>query len=424
MATGPNIFSTTDYIGNTALALIMTDSTILKCIKIRHNNTFNNERGDSIRIPKSIYMQSGEGADLDAPAGFRNDIEQGSVRLTLNRHRHISFTISRRELAHNVREEYLRGYVETACETLLDDVETDIATTMYQNTYSLVNPLTPSVGPVTVGNVSDLDIFQDEMSIPSGYMKRKFIVSPRVSGNLGSALTTVFVTSIAKNAIQAAYVGEISGQSIMKSIRTPIHTNGLHAGAATPLINGAAQDVMLSAHLDEVSNQTLLTSGWTAGVSTITAGSSFTIDGVFRVLGKASKTPTSDLQTFVVLSDITADGAGEMAISISPAMIVSGPNRTVSAAPADLAPMNMVGVENEVLVQNMSMHENAVSIAFGKFSDPTSKAVNSSTKSYKGLNLTVSKTSTFSNMAEEYRLDILWGVLVQNPHFIVRYSGT
>lgn len=124
----------------------------------------------------------------------------------------------------------------------------------------------------------------------------------------------------------------------------PIHTNGAFAG--TPAVNGAGQ-----------SGSTLVTDGWTSGAATLTAGTVFTIAGVFAV-NPQTKATLSALQQFVVMETVS-DTTGAMSISISPAIVTSGAFKNVSAAPADNALLSIAGATGVATQLSAAFHRDA-----------------------------------------------------------------
>ncbi len=89
----------------------------------------------------------------------------------------------------------------------------------------------------------------------------------------------------------------------------PTHTNGAYGG--TPAVNGTNQ-----------SGSTLVTNGWASGASTMTAGTVFTIAGVYAV-NPQTKATLGALQQFVVTSTVS-DTAGAMSLSVSPSIVGPG----------------------------------------------------------------------------------------------------
>jgi hypothetical protein len=124
----------------------------------------------------------------------------------------------------------------------------------------------------------------------------------------------------------------------------PIHTNGAYAG--TPVTNGAGQ-----------TGSTLVTDGWAAGASTLTAGTVFTIQNV-RAVNPQTKATLAALQQFVV-TETVSDTAGAMSISFSPAIVASGAFQNVSAAPGDGASITVEGASGVSTQLSGAFHRDA-----------------------------------------------------------------
>jgi hypothetical protein len=98
----------------------------------------------------------------------------------------------------------------------------------------------------------------------------------------------------------------------------PSQTNGTYSG--TPAVNGLNQ-----------TGSSLITNGWGSGVSAMTAGTVFTIAGVFAV-NPQTKATLGVLQQFVALTN-TTDTTGSMTLTVSPSIVASGAFQNVSRAP-------------------------------------------------------------------------------------------
>ena len=150
-----------------------------------------------------------------------------------------------------------------------------------------------------------------------------------------------------KTAYQAATIGRIAGFATYSSQNIKSHTVGVATG--TPLVNGAAQNTTYATS-GATNSQSLITDGWTNSTTGILKqGDVFTIAGVFAVNpvpgeGSTGKTVMPYLQQFTVLADADSGAStGPATLTISPAIITSGPYQTVSAAPADNAAITVLG---------------------------------------------------------------------------------
>jgi hypothetical protein len=117
-------------------------------------------------------------------------------------------------------------------------------------------------------------------------------------------------------------------------LSTPITQQLLDAVLQMPVVSGSGQ-----------TGAVLVTQGWGRSLSSQpSVGDSFTIDGVYGTAPQASLTP-SGLQVFII-SAVSSDTAGEAALTIYPPITPSGHGQTVTASPANQAPITVVASTN------------------------------------------------------------------------------
>ena len=124
----------------------------------------------------------------------------------------------------------------------------------------------------------------------------------------------------------------------------PSQTNGTYSG--TPLVNGTNQ-----------TGSSLITNGWGSGVSAMTAGTVFTIGGVFAV-NPQTKATLGVLQQFVALTN-TTDTTGSMTLSVSPSIVASGAFQNVSRAPTTSDAITVAGATGVTTQLSGAFHRDA-----------------------------------------------------------------
>ena len=168
-------------------------------------------------------------------------------------------------------------------------------------------------------------------------------------------------------------------------------------------------------------NQTaILVDGLTTG-STLNQGDVFTLAGVYAV-NPVSKQPLPYLQQFVVGAPVTATGSAD-AITIAPAIIISGQYQSVSVAPAQNAALTFMGTAGASYPQNLVFHENAFALCMVPMELPEG-AAKKARQSYKGLSIRVICDYDILNDINMWRLDILYGVKPIYPDLATRVSGS
>ena len=129
------------------------------------------------------------------------------------------------------------------------------------------------------------------------------------------------------------------------------------------------------------------------------------------------------LKQFVVLSDVSSDGSGNATLSISPAIVTSGPYQNVSAAPADNAAITVVtGTASTAYPQNLCFHKNAFALVMADLDLPDG-APFKARESMENMSIRVVKQYDIDNDKDVIRLDILYGVKTIYPELAVRLTG-
>lgn len=166
---------------------------------------------------------------------------------------------------------------------------------------------------------------------------------------------------------------------VMFTQQLPVFTTGTRAASGAALVNGGAQgsdyrDVSVATAQGHYCTQTIAVDGLTAA-HTIKDGEVFTIAGV-NAYDNRKQASLGRLQQFRVIGDHTADGGGAIAaLRIFPAIIVPVPGQytgddavntahaTVTAVPADNAPITFVGTASTDYLQRAIIQKSALTVA-------------------------------------------------------------
>ena len=361
----------------------------------------------TIRKPAQFTVRSGATASSQ-------DVTEGTTTLVVNNQRGVDFEFTSTELTLSIGELSER-VIKPAMIRLANEVDSSIQA-LYKNVWNWVG--TPGQ---TVNSYSDFTVGPqrlDEMAVPTD--ERCSTLAPADWWAMSSSLANLTAQSTtAETALRKARLGMLGNVDTYMTQNVQTHTVGLKGG--TPLVNGAAQQTTYAASKD-TNTQSLITDGWTNSVVALEAGDVFTIAGVYAV-NPVTKAVLPYLQQFVNTAQATANGSGQVTLTISPAMILSGAYQNISAAPADNAALTVLGTASTGYVQNMVFHKNAFALAMVPMEAPQG-AVNVSRKSMNGLNVRVVPFYDGANDISKWRLDILYGVKAINPAYAVRMSGT
>lgn len=182
-----------------------------------------------------------------------------------------------------------------------------------------------------------------------------------VSGELGGRQYT---TDRTKAAYERSQVPDIAN---LMTFRTDNISNVAATGTVTgTTVNGAQSHTVTSKDANgiPVDNRQMTLTVQGANVANIAVGNSFTIAGVNAVHMK-TKSDTGDLQTFKVI----AVGSSGTSLTVSPALVASGPYQNVTAVAADSAAL--VFLNDAAAPANLFAAKDAVQIKYGRLEFPS-----------------------------------------------------
>lgn len=403
-----NNFKTPQVIAKAALKEFMNTLNMTPFIDRQHSSEFSNQVGDTISIRRLTRFVAADGADVTSSI---QDIVEGSVPLVLSKRKNVAVNISSQEMTLDIKDLTMQ-VLKPAMEELAQTVESDVAD-LYKQVWNQVG--TAGTTPSTLANAMLPRTKLNKLGVPSS--SRAAFYEPEAAGAMAAVLGTVFPTSIAEMAITEGEIRKYAGFAYMENQSIKVHTVGAYAG--TPLVNGASQNVTYDAVKDDY-KQNLITDGWTSGASTLLEGDRFTIAGVNSVNPKTRQS-TGDLQQFVVRADVS-DTTGAKTISISPPIITSGAQQTVTAAPADNAAITVLGTAGESYPQNIAMQKEAFTIAFAQLAMPMD-ASKSANVTQDNISLRVAYDWNGTTDVNLVRFDILYGLKAQNAGFACIHVG-
>jgi len=366
----------------------------------------------SIRKPVKFYTADGE-------TRVNQDVEEGNTAIKIDQRKHVSWGFSSQDLTLSI-EHYSERYIQPAMITLANTMD-QIGHGLYKDFWNVTG--TPGVTPGTFKSLGLSAQRMDEMAVSRD--SRVAMLNPAAAWSIAADQTALYMQDKAKTAYEEARLGRIARFNVFDSQNIQSHTVGVMGG--TPLVNGAAQNVTYAV-AKQSNSQTLNTDGWALSVAgVLKAGDTFTIAGVYAVNpvpgeGATGKTAMNYLQQFVVTADATSDGAGVAALTISPAIITSGPYQTVSAAPADNAAITVLGAAGTAYPQNMTFHKNAIALVSVPLEMPDGAAFKAR-ETHGGLSVRVVKSYDIDTDKDIIRIDALFGWKTIYPELGGRITG-
>lgn len=371
--------------------------------------------GDTVSIRKPVKFYAADGATR-----VNQDVEEANTSITINKQKHVSWKFSSKDLTLTV-EDYSERYIKPAMIALANVIDRN-GHALYTNVWNHVG--TPGTTPSNFAAMAAAAQRMDEMAVPTDM--RKAMLNPAAAYAIAGTATTLYMNGVNQQAYRTGSIGEIAGLDTYRSQNVTVHTNGARGG--TPLVNGGSQNVTY-ATAKNTNSQSLVTDGWSNSITgLLKAGDVFTIAGVYAMNpvpgeGTTGKQQMSYLQQFTVLADADSNGSGQATLTISPAIITSGPYQTVSAAPADNAAITVVsGTASTAYPQNLVMHKNAFALVMCPLELPDGVEFKAR-ETHKGLSVRVVKQYDIANDDDIIRLDVLYGWKAIYPDLAVRLVG-
>jgi hypothetical protein len=222
-------------------------------------------------------------------------------------------------------------------------------------------------------------------------------------------------------------MGVTAGAKFSMDQNTNVMTIGSLAG--TILVNGAGQSQILppGVALGQAGFvlPTINLKGMTASTLIFNGGERFTLPTVNGV-NPANLQNTGKLQVFVVMGPVTSTAGGLATVPMWPPIqtAAAGAYQTVTAAPADGAPLTFFGAAGQSAVQNVLFHKTA--FTFASVDLPLPGGVHmAARKSDKRLGVSLRFVAAYLIATDQYigRFDCLCGWLCQRPEAAVVIYG-
>lgn len=401
-------------ISNTLLTNQIISKTVLKevhnTLALAHTCTrhyekdFNNETGNTINIRRPTRYNGTVTTDGDITAYGGESIVQRTVPLTINKQATVKVEITEQQ-----RKLKLDSFSETVARPigrrLANIIDSDLATTAILNANRYLG---------TIG--SPMNNFRT-LALASGAL-RKFGVVDENYGmltiddytELAASLQNTFNEPLNKKVSkEAMLVSTTAGLQVFQDQNLFQMVNGVYGG--TPLVNGANQE-----------GSVLITDGWTPG-SILLAGNKFNVANVGDV-NPLNRRAVNFSKGYIVTSTATADGSGNMVINVNaldPIFLSPSPYQNVTAAPADNAPITVLGASAATYNQNFFYGNQFLTLAVIPMLKTTT-APESHPESDEQLGLAIRMNGYYGgdNDKSNYRFDILYGTQAF-PEYAVTY---
>lgn len=410
----PNSFQNPNTYTNEVLRCLYNNIVLGKRVKRDYEKQFGKapgKIGDTFNIRRPYRVTVSTGAAFSA-----QDYVETSIPIVVNSQKHadVSFTSADLTLKD---EQYSDRIIKPTGIQLAQQIDQD----GYLNAKNTVAPLTGTAGtsPNNISFLTDLGRKLDDFSVPRG--KRNLAIDQGGNASLINALSGFF-----QNAKQ---IGEQYTEGVFTDMQNTVgfdlamsqniqrHTVGPLGGS--PVVNGAAQGLTTG----WANTGSLITNGWTAAAAQrVAAGDIFTIAGHFAV-NPVTRQSTGQLMQYCCTQAQSSDGAGNLTLTITPAIIVSGPWQNVVASPTSGNALTFVGTASTSYSRSLAWVDDAFALAVVPLEDLAMFGGWGSVKSQDGFSLRVFRQAAISTDTVGGRVDCLYGWATPYPEQACQLVG-
>ncbi len=352
----------------------------------------------TIRLPERAVIRTGKTLNVA-------NVAPPSATVTLDSQIGCDFSFDSDELAHSV-DRFAERHLQPRAVQIANEIER-LGFLEYVNVYNWVG--TAGTTPVSYAtSVQLLSVVAMENSWPTDG-KWCLGLGPAAYGGISGGLTGLhFENPLIAGALEGGKLPHLGEFMTKGTANVATHTVGVYSG--TPLTEGAgAED-------DTVTD----TDAWGSGVSALTKGDVFTIEGVYGV-NPLTRASTGRLQHFVVTSAIS-DTSGDMDIPHSPTIVSTGAYQLVNSIPADEIGITVItGTTGAQNPQNLAWHPEAFALTMATL--PSFPEVWGDTITVDGYSMRVIQQYDINNDTRPCRMDVLLGWDTIRRELAARLSG-
>lgn len=396
-----NTTLTNDIILKEGQRLFKNSTPFLQAMDRQYDGTYETmgaKSGSDIRIRKPMKYSVREGKTSNVQDNTENSVTLSKVIM-----KGVDLKFSTAELTQDISQ-FSKLYIKPAINALASNIENDIMSRAVNGTYNQVG--VEGVNPSSALTVLNAGAKLDEFSTPMNG-DRTMILNPFSMASTVDGLKGLFNSQVevGKQYIKGQ-MGTALGFDFASTANVPSHTSGSSDGAYE--VAGASQTGS-SLIVDQ-------------GTGTYTVGDIFTIVGV-NAVNPTTKVDSGQLQQFVVTA-VFAGGSGT--ISISPSIIVTGSQQTVTASPANNANLVEATGFTASATNRVSLAFDEMAFAFGTVDLDMPSALPAEARAREvvdGISMRLLNYYDGNNDDSNWRLDILYGFVPVTPEWAVRIAA-
>ena len=399
---------TSDVILNESLRVLHQKLNFVTNIVTEYDDSFAESGakiGNTLRIRNPIQYSVATGATMATGTGA--DSIGTSTTLTVNTQNHVPMRFTSNELTMDI-DSFSERHIEPAMSVLAAKIES--------GAFNMIDEVANTVHAGTA--VSFSEILQGRKKMVDGLAPasdRYAILDTQAHVDVADAIKGLYND---RGEVSKTYkegtLGRISGMDFYENTLLPGHTTGAEAAGSNYLVNGASQGTTVSGTTNGLTGSLIVDTG----TKTIKEGDVFTIAGVYDVHPETKDTLAS-LKQFTVLADAT--GAGTL--SISPAIVVSGPYQNVSGYAADDAALTFAGAASTAYNQSLLFQKGFACFATADLVMPQGVDF-SARNNMDGISMRIVRD--YSIVKDQFltRIDVLSGYKVLRPQLACKVLHT
>ncbi len=350
-----------------------------------------------IRLPVRYTATIGTSATISV-----QDTVEEETTLTVNRRGQVAMRFTAQELTLSL-DDFSKRIIEPAMAVLAAGIEAD-ALTMHRDVYYSVN----NIGAPIAFRQALLAKKRLDDSLAPEDDRRVALLNTQDNVDLVDVLKGLFQSSSQIGAqYRTGMMGQTAGFSFYQNTLMPTSTTGTMPSATTMTVSGANQT-------GAVIN--IVAPG--ANTNTFAVGDIVTFAGCNEVHPE-TKADTGRLQQFVVTAAATANGTTPIALSISPAIVVTGGRQNVTASPTNGGAVVKVGGASAIYRPSLFFHPDAFTFATADLVLP--KGVDMAARSVQdGISMRLVRQYDINEDRMPCRIDVLYGFRTIRPELAAR----
>jgi hypothetical protein len=362
------------------------------------------KKGETIKGRKDVRYVGRDGETFTDEG-----VIQRTFDITVQQTAGVDVLLTNRDLMFNV-DNLTENIAKPAAETLASKIDTAALAIALSSVANSVG--VPGTVPTDLKTYNKARALLSWEGAPQG--GHSMLITPDMQVEAVDA-GKLFFTQEAEDQYETGMLGRHSGAKVYECQNLPTHIVGPLGG--TPQVDGANQ-----------TGSTILTKGWTNGTaSRLKKDDIVTFAGCYAV-NPTTRQSTGALRQFTVTANFS-DTAGAGTISISPAIVTSGPYQNVTASPDDsgalLTYATVSSIQNKVSPQGLRFHKEA--FVFGTLDQPSPEkaVIFAKSISHPRLPLKIRYIADWDTKANKRidRLDVVWYFGVAVPEWACRIAS-